>query len=226
MQQMISLLPSIGHLTLNVSFVLYLVVYIPQIIHNQKNANIAQLSVILHVLLFLSYLFDLLYGFASHLPWQYKTVSIVGLVLVTIQHIQLIKFFIAKELVSLVKTSIFLLIISVIVIYYFFVMREGALTNNTILILGVGARICGLIYCLPQLIKNSITKSANALSSKYIHLNLILALLDTCSSWCLNWGWPNKLAAPITAIIMLVMLYQINRYQHQPSGLQLKGMQV
>ena len=195
----------IGNISLNISFVLYLIVYIPQIIHNQKVANIAQLSFGLHLLLFSSYFFDLLYGFASRLPWQYKTVSSVGLLLVTVQHIQLIKFFINRQLLLHVALSIFLIILNCMAIYYFFIFKNSVLDDGDIFMVGIIARICGLIYCFPQMIKNGISKSANAISVKYIYLNLVLALLDTCSSWCLNWGWPNKLAAP--GLIPLIILY-------------------
>lgn len=218
----------IGNISLNISFVLYLIVYIPQLIHNQTVANIAQLSFGLHLLLFSSYSFDLLYGFASQLPWQYKTVSTVGLLLVTVQHIQLIKFFVNKQLLLRVTLSILLIILNCIAIYYFFIIRHSVLDYNNTFIVGTAARICGLIYCFPQIIKNSISKSANAISLKYIYLNLVLALLDTCSSWCLNWGWPNKLAAPCNAVIMLMMLYQINKYERPLNFLiyNSKGMQT
>ena len=222
------ILSSIGNISLNISFILYLVVYIPQIIHNQKSVNIAQLSFGLHFLLFSSYSFDLLYGFASHLPWQYKTVSIVGLLLVTVQHIQLIKFFVNKQLLLRLKLSVFIIILNCIVIYYFFIIQHGVLDYSNTFLVGAAARICGLIYCFPQMIKNYISKSANALSLNYIYLNLVVALLDTCSSWCLHWGWPNKLAAPCNVVIMLIMLYQINKYEHKPNFLiyNSKGIQA
>jgi uncharacterized membrane protein (UPF0136 family) len=218
----------IGNISLNISFVLYLIVYIPQIIHNQKVENIAQLSFGLHLLLFSSYSFDLVYGFASQLPWQYKTVSTVGLLLVTVQHIQLIKFFVNKQLLLRLTLSIFLIILNCIAIYYFFIIQHRVLDSNNTFIVGTAARICGLIYCFPQIIKNCILKSANAISLKYIYLNLVLALLDTCSSWSLNWGWPNKVAAPCSVVIMLLMLYQINKYEHRVNLLiyNSKGMQT
>ena len=156
----------IGNISLNISFVLYVIVYIPQIIHNQKGANIAQLSFGLHFLLFSSYFFDLLYGFASQLPWQYKTVSTVGLLLVTVQHIQFIKFFINKQLRLHVTLSIFFIILNCIAIYYFFIIQHSILDYDNTFIVGAIARICGLIYCFPQIIKNSISKTVNAISLK------------------------------------------------------------
>ncbi len=207
-----NLLSWLGQISLNVAFVIYLIVYIPQIIHNQKVTNIAQLSLGLHFLLFSSYFFDLFYGFSSHLPWQYRTVSTVGLLLVTVQHLQLIKFFIYKRLILLAKLSFAFLLLSMVGTYYFFIIREGVLDNNTTLIIGTVARICGLIYCIPQIIKNRLSKSSDAINIKFMYINLVLALLDMTSSWCLDWGWPNKLSAPMNVVMMLVMLLQFKRY--------------
>ena len=206
----------IGTISLNISFVLYLLVYIPQIIHNQKVTNLAQLSLSLHFLLFLSYSFDLFYGFSSHLPWQYKTVSTVGLSLVMVQHVQLIKFFSDRQFLFLKKICISILLLNFIGIYYFFIVKQSVLNTNNTLLVGIVARICGLIYCFPQIIKNKISKSANAISLKFIYLNLVVALLDTLSSWSLDWGWPNKLAAPMNIVIMLTMLCQAKKYAYKP----------
>ena len=202
----------IGSISLNISFILYLILYVPQIIHNRTSTNIAQLSLNLHLLLYSSYFFDLCYGFSSHLPWQYKTVSIIGLLLVGIQHIQLMRYFIINQYTFIAGFSAVFLVLNIMAIYYFFEIKHALLTSQTTLLFGTMARIAGLIYCLPQIIKNKISKSANALSLHFLYLNLMLALLDTISSWCLNWGWPNKLAAPVNIVIMLIMITQIKKY--------------
>ncbi|MBA3535798.1 MAG: hypothetical protein H0T84_04190 [Tatlockia sp.] len=209
----------IGSISLNISFILYLILYIPQIIHNQKSANISQLSLSLHLLLYSSYLFDLCYGFSNQLPWQYKTVSIIGLSLVSVQHLQLIQFFIMNQCRLLANLSIAILMVALIGLYYFFKFELGSVPYQTTLILGTAARVTGLIYCLPQIIKNKTSKSAKALSAQFICLNLTLALLDTISSWCLDWGWPNKLSAPITFIMMIILLTQIKKYNFRPRAL-------
>lgn len=208
----------IGSISLNISFILYLILYIPQIIHNRKSTNIAQLSLNLHLLLYSSYFFDLCYGFSSHLPWQYKTVSIIGLSLVGIQHIQLMRFFIINKHLFIAGLSAVFLVLNVIAIDYFFEMKHGLLATQTTLLFGAIARLTGLVYCLPQIIKNITSKSANALSLHFLYLNLMLALLDTISSWCLNWGWPNKLAAPVNIVMMLIMITQIKQYNDAPQS--------
>jgi uncharacterized protein with PQ loop repeat len=206
----------IGSISLNISFILYLILYIPQIIHNRKSENIAQLSSSLHLLLYSSYCFDLCYGFSNHLPWQYKTVSIIGLLLVSIQHIQLIQFFFQNQCQLLAKSGMALLLLSIMGLYYFFNVTQGVLSYQTTLIFGTAARVSGLMYCLPQIIKNKSLKSARALNVQFLWLNLTLAILDTISSWCLDWGWPNKLAAPMIILMMIIMLTQIKKYTYQP----------
>lgn len=205
-------LSEIGSVSLNISFVIYLIVYIPQIIHNQKVTNLVQLSLWLHLLLYVSYAFDLLYGFSSHLPWQYKTVSVVGLSLVSIQHAQLTRLFINKPLLFQSIGFVCVFIMMAIVIFCFFICYHGTVNPQTTLVFGSIARFCGFIYCLPQLIKNAYLKTSAAISTPFIYLNLSLALLDTISAWCLDWGWPNKLAAPASIFLMMVMLWQIKHY--------------
>jgi len=79
----------IGAISLNISFVLYLLVYLPQVFHNRKPNHIPSLSLGMHFILYTSYCLDLFYGFSRDLQWQYKTVSVVSLTLLIIQHLQI-----------------------------------------------------------------------------------------------------------------------------------------
>ena len=208
------LISTIGNISLNISFVLYLIVYVPQIIHNQTSKNIAQLSLGLHFLLYISYSLDLCYGFSNHLPWQYKTVSVIGLLLVLVQQLQLIQFFVRQRFFFLVNASGLFLLLNCLTTTYFFIVKHGVVDYQTTFMIGSIARLCGLMYCVPQLIKNKMSKSANAISLHFIYLNLFVALLDTISSWCLDWGWPNKLSAPVNIVLMIMMLAQIKKYAY------------
>jgi hypothetical protein len=208
-----NILSWVGNFSLNISLVLYFIVYIPQIIHNQKANNIAGLSLWLHGLLYFSYLFDVLYGFASSLPLQYKIVSIAGLLLVIIQHIQLLRYFIHQKSYRLVKIGILFFLASFMILYIFFnILSVSYFSLQTVLIFGAIAQVCGLIYCMPQIVKNKYVKSTRAISMYFVYLNLFIAILDTTSAWCLNWGWPNKFAAPVNIFFMLIMLWQHKQY--------------
>ncbi|MDF1756882.1 MAG: PQ-loop repeat-containing protein [Legionellaceae bacterium] len=203
----------IGSFSLNISLFFYCIVYLPQIFHNRTTANLSDLSIWMHGLLFLSYSFDLVYGFASGLPWQYKLVSIVGLLLVSIQHIQLQKLFILQKYYSRFKAGVVLIICSSLLISYIFTkIQNHSLDASTILILGIIARASGLMYCIPQIIKNKVNQSSRAVSLYFIYLNLLLAVLDSISAWCLNWGWPNKIASPVNIAVMLIILWQNKQY--------------
>lgn len=202
---MSSVVALMGQISLNVSFLLYMIVYIPQLWHNRKPEHIAELSLSLHILLYVSFVFDLLYGFAAGMPWQYKAVDIVGCILISIQHWQLTSFFIKEKLFSqnIINTFFFLFLLGSL--FYFSWMPNDA---DTVVFLGTVSRGLGLVYCIPQIIKNQYLRSAQAMSLFYMYLNLLLAFLDSVSAWCLDWGWPNKIASPITILVMLILLLQ------------------
>lgn len=202
----------IGTICLNIAFVLYLLVYLPQIIHNRHSKYIANLSLNMHFILYIGYILDLFYGFSSHLQWQYRAVSMVGLTLLTVQHLQITHYFWTNRNQVIVNVNLLFLFSSGMSIFYFFVVEDSVCSEQTTLLIGYMSRICFLLYTLPQIIKNKTLKSANAISIQFIYLNLTLAVLDLIAAWCLNWGWPNKLGSPIMVCLMLIMLLQMKKY--------------
>lgn len=203
----------LGNISLNLSSFLYLVLLIPQLIHNRKGKNLAGLSIWLHFILFTSYAFDLVYGISDDMPLQYRVVSSVGLLWVLTQHIQLLKFHIKQRYYLFVKLGLLFLFAHLVLSYYFFSkFFHGTLTHNTILLLGVVARGCEIIYCVPQIFKNMSAKSSIGVSFHFICLNILLSVLDTIAAWCLNWELPNKLVGPINILIMFVILFQHVKY--------------
>ncbi len=215
------LVTSLGFISLNISFFLYFFVFVPQIFHNRHTQHIANLSLTLHFLLFFTYLLDLFYGFAYSLQWQYKTVSCVCLFLIFIQHGQLVRFQFQHQQYKLVIANISLFIISIFSLFYFFIFLHHTLSTTQTASIGYISRVSYVIYSTPQILKNFKLKSTNAINLTFIYLNIILTLLDTLSAWCLDWGWPNKLAAPVMTGMMLVLLLQTHFYSEntmrQPS---------
>jgi hypothetical protein len=192
---------------------LYLILLIPQLIHNRKGKNLSGLSLWLHFILFTSYSFDLVYGISDDMPLQYRVVSVVGLVLVFTQHIQLLKFHIKQRYYLLIKLGLLFLFTHVFLSYYFFSkFFNGTLSHNSILLLGVIARGCEIIYCVPQIFKNRAAKSSIGVSLHFIYLNIFLAVLDAMAAWCLDWELPNKLVGPINIFIMFVIMFQHVKY--------------
>lgn len=208
---------TLGNFTLNLAFVLYLVVYLPQIQHNKNKHHLAELSVSLHMIIMTSFVLDLLYALFKPLPWQYRAVSITALCTLSIQQLQLMHFaqqhrhirlltmlsLFSISLISLIGLFIFL------GVFYFDAIADS---SDTILIVGWISRLGFLSYVMPQIIKNYRLKSAKALSTMFLTISLLLSLLDLISAWCLDWGWPNKLGTPLTISLTLVLLWQKKRY--------------
>lgn len=201
-----------GMTSLNISFVLYLVVYLPQIFHNRNTHYLAGLSLNMHYILCLSYCLDLFYGFSNHLQWQYKMVSVVSLSVLSFQHLQITHYFWLQKKKIPLYCNLLLLLVAACSIVYFFIIQKASLTSSATQIIGYLSRTGFLMYTIPQIIKNRAIKSADSLSLKFIYLSMSLSLLDMISAWCLDWGWPNKLAAPIMVCLMLILLMQFRRY--------------
>lgn len=191
---------------------LYLIVYLPQIRHNKHKQHLAELSISLHLIIMTSFVLDLIYSLLKPLPWQYCVVSVVALSTLSVQQMQLIQR--AKQgghikLLSVLHFFSFTLIMFLVSFFYF---KNIAYSSNTIFLIGWISRIGFLIYTVPQIIQNYRLRSAQALSTTFLHLSLLLSLLDLTSAWCLDWGWPNKLGTPLTLSLTLILLWQKKRY--------------
>jgi uncharacterized protein with PQ loop repeat len=208
---------ALGNLSLNISFFLYLIVYLPQIHHNRKPEHLKQLSLSLHVIIIISFLLDYIYSVLIPLPWQYQTVSIIALSLLGIQHLQLMQLAWAnKHYKRFLHLNGFLCII-ILTLAYFFYFGTTHYTRTMTLFIGYVARIGFLTYVLPQIIRNYRLRSAEALNPLFLTLSLFLSSLDLISAWCLNWGWPNKLGTPLNILLTLILIWQKNHYSDSTS---------
>ena len=84
-------LHTLGEISLNLSVVIYLIFYLPQLLRNRNPKNLDQLSIYFHSLLFLAASTDLLYGFGTIGQWQYKLISLTTFSCVLWQHKQLLQ---------------------------------------------------------------------------------------------------------------------------------------
>lgn len=200
----------IGQLSLNLSFLTYMFLYLPQVIHNQQQTDLAGLSKRMHVTLYLAYFFDVCYGFGNHLPWQYRAVSLMGWLLLTIQHLQLIHYF-KQQKQGWIQVVFYGILLSACTILLFG-MQQHTLTNPSYY--GYLAQIGFAVAFIPQIIKSQKLRSMQSLSIIYLILGLILALLDCISAWQLDWGWSNKLGSGIILALTSILLLQYIRYQH------------
>ncbi|MCR9192915.1 MAG: PQ-loop domain-containing transporter [Gammaproteobacteria bacterium] len=200
----------IGQITLNLSLLIYTVLYLPQVVHNQKQTNLDGLSKWMHVLLYFSYSLDLVYGFAADLPWQYRLVSGTGWLLLTIQHIQLTYHFKLKKKQTAEQGYYSLLIIVFVALIY--CIGQESLSLTIINLMGYTAQTGFVIAIIPQIIKSKQLKSAQAINITYILFNLVLSFLDLVSAWKLEWGWPNKAGSAAIFVLMSILLIQHRQY--------------
>ncbi|NCT56358.1 MAG: PQ-loop repeat-containing protein [Legionella sp.] len=205
---------TLGNFTLNLAFVLYLIVYLPQIRHNTHKHHLAELSVSLHMIIMTSFALDLLYALFKPLPWQYRAVSIAALCTLSIQQFQLMRFAQERGQVKLLAVLCLfsLSLIGILMLLGVFYFEAMAHSRDTVLFVGWISRLGFLSYVAPQIIKNYRLHSAKALSTTFLTISLFLSLLDLTSAWCLNWGWPNQLGTPLTISLTLTLLWQKKRY--------------
>jgi len=192
----------IGELTLDISTIIYLFSYIPQLIHNRHQKNLNELSLYFHDLLLFSFLTDIIYGLGMKMPWQYILVSLVGTVSLLIQHIQLFRLNKSRRLI--VNSSLFLLL----VLYAGILLIMNQPNRSLFILVGYASEGAGVIYCLPQILKNIDSRAAIALSGFYLGLEMASTLCDNVSAWFLSWPLPSKLGACFSLIVLLVLISQ------------------
>ena len=207
----------IGHVTLNISFIFYLALFVPQLIHNWKYRSTQQLSLVMHYLMSLCYIMDILYGFGRHMQWQYKTVTMVGLFCLAIQHGQIYRYsgFNLRQRQSYLFYTVILLGLLIGAVY---LLIAQPFPSHMFIWGGGIAQIGWLLYVIPQIIKNQKIKSTMGLSLHFVLVLILLAVCDSISAWSLGWDWPSRYGAPIGVLIRLILLYQFFLFS-QKNGL-------
>jgi uncharacterized protein with PQ loop repeat len=205
------MIQTIGTITLNIATVLYLIHLFPQVVHNQVKQKTASLSLGMHSLLLWAYCCDFVYAFGRGMPWQYKLVTIIGLILLAVQHSQLFSQRKTEKnfILAFIFTSGLALIIMIaggwgLVKHY--------ITETQLITFQVVSQIGWLTYALPQLFKNWQLKTTEGLSKNYIYISISIALCDSVSAWCLNWDWPIKIGSPTLLLVKFIILLQFYFY--------------
>lgn len=201
----------LGQISLNISFGLYLVFLWPQIFHNALRKNTKQLSLTMHLILVLAYFADLLYGFGRDFPWQYKAVTISGLLALLVQHLQFYLYNLHNSFFKLI--SVVLLICALASFYALFGLN---LPQSFFIGAGIVSQIGWFLYAIPQIYHNAKQASVDGLSLYFVLLALIIAICDTISAWSLNWDWPSKIGSPLSSILKLVLFAQFVYYSSKP----------
>jgi uncharacterized protein with PQ loop repeat len=202
---------SIGSISLNISFSIYLVWFIPQILLNFKRKNTDGLSLFMHSILCLGYLCDLMYGFGRDMQWQYRTVTIIGLISLSIQHIQIAYYGLKSQREKLTYFT-FNIIFILLFITSICVIKFSHFDKEIFDLLGMCTNTCWLMYGIPQIIKNYSKQSTIGLSTLFICFAIFLNLCDTTSAWALNWDYPSKIGPMLSLIQNFMLLSQVMYY--------------
>jgi uncharacterized protein with PQ loop repeat len=195
----------IGNIALNISVITYLLYFLPQLLHNNKN-NTQHLSWGLHILYIGGMCADLVYGFGNHLAFQYKLVSITGLVCLAVQHTQLLR---SKDN-RLSMTLLAVLLVCLAIIPLMFNIKLSHAQYN---IIGMASQFCWWTAFIPQIIKNYRTKNSDALSSIFIALTISCSILDLIAAVCLHWPYPSIISPPIMIALHAICWAQKKSYK-------------
>ena len=132
---------AIGQTTLNISLLIYLVYFVPQIIHNHFKQKTFEISLWTHWGMLMANSLDLIYGYGYHLPWQYLSVTCISLSFLLLQQWQIHLQSSQRRLLQHLLVHVF---VSVMIIAAFYPPQSG------LLIIGFISMGLYSLYWLPQ----------------------------------------------------------------------------
>ncbi|OGT42214.1 MAG: hypothetical protein A3F13_02150 [Gammaproteobacteria bacterium RIFCSPHIGHO2_12_FULL_40_19] len=206
---------TVGEITLSISTVVYVIWFLPQIRENYQRKSTEGLSLWMHGLLLLGYTIDLMYGFGRHMQWQYRLVTIVGLICLLIQHVQFARYDLKSK--TEYWNYIALTCLVVIVLSY-------AILNITVFhhgkwyytMTGYIESACYFSYMFPQIIKIYRQKSTEGLSKLFIAFSIVLSVLDFISALTLHWAIPSLLMPSVDIFKKSIVVFQMFYYGDKP----------
>lgn len=203
-------LRSMGQYTLQISFVLYLSMLVAQNIHNLRRRSTLGLSWVMHVIMLTSYVCDIGYGLGTSLPWQYYSISLTGAAMLALQHFQFWYFRPRQAPRSYVYVTIGLLALLGLVLSR---LLDRAAHQQFFTLLGFVSVLGWNGSDLPQLIVNRRLRSTQGLALPFVMLGILGISCDIISAYGLDWGLPNKIGAPVSFCLKMLLLYQFWRYR-------------
>lgn len=209
---------AIGEITLSISTVIYVIWFLPQIWENFQRKSTRGLSLWMHGLLLLGYTIDLMYGFGRHMQWQYRLVTIAGLICLSVQHIQ----FALYNLKSKTEYWNFVgLTILVLVVFVYSILNLTVFHHDKwyYVMTGYVESACYFSYVFPQIIKNFHEKSTDGLSRLFVAFSISLSFLDFTSALTLHWDLPSLLMPVIDFAKKSILIFQIYYYRRNQNPL-------
>ncbi len=205
---------SIGNVSLNLSFMIYLLWFMPQVWLNFKRKDTEGLSMLMHGILCIGYLCDLMYGFGRDMQWQYRTVTIVGLLSLAVQHYQMGRYGLHRRSEKLTYVALNI-VYAVLLGTSLYVINFSQVDKHILDLMGMCANACWLSYAIPQIIKNYNNQSTLGLSTIFVGFSVFLNLCDATSAWTLGWDYPSKVGPALALIQNFILLLQIRYYARQ-----------
>lgn len=202
-----------GSISLNISAAIYCIYYIPQLWHNARRRRIARITGTplptvswgLHICYVCSVAADLLYGFAMHLPWQYRAVSIIFMLGLIVQQIQLRP---CRLQADSLRSYSFLCIGCAMLLLLSMLLVIFPPKPSILIAAGYISTVSAWLAFLPQIVRNYQQKHGRALSWYFICLTLLTAVLDFISALCLGWPLPSLIGPPIIFVTHAIALWQ------------------
>ena len=197
----------IGHFFLNSAFGLYLILYLPQLYHNARHQAFHNMSFIMHMMILQAYSCDLFYGLSKHMPWQYLCVSAIGLLCLSIQHLQWFFYRLNQQK----KGDIFMLLLGLCSVAWPLLLWMSFPSETwQYKFQAWVSRILFLIHFMPQIIQYHQNKlPRDAISLYYLSLSISLSVCDLISAVCLNWDYANQWGTFASLGLKLYLVAQI-----------------
>lgn len=194
-----------GLIALNLSMVLYSLMYWPQLCHNRNRHHLKQMSFAFHTILFGSVSLDLYYAIGYIGQWQYLVVDLSFWLFLLIQHTQRLR--ITQNPSIRLQHHILLFFVLIITLGSLSHMHHPwsrHFSDTMGWVANLGYWSCGL----PQVIKNQINQQADAISPWYLLIGITASFLDGFCAWALHWGSATRYGFIMPIVIKTVLYYQ------------------
>ena len=196
---------TIGQITLNISFAIYLIQFIPQILHNIKDkVALSNISLLTQFGMLIVVLCNLVQAIGFNLNWQYLLIAMVYLIGITVQQLQIS---LHKKKMSKVINLIFVMLLCIAIL---------AMDSNLILVFqiaGIISLIVHFIYWLPQIYKNHNQGKFTGYSDLFIIFALLGVICDLFTSILLAWPLIVKINIFVMFVITCILVFQKLRYR-------------
>ncbi|MFZ9036126.1 MAG: PQ-loop repeat-containing protein [Francisellaceae bacterium] len=196
----------IGTISINISFALYCIYFLPQVIYNQIYRHASRISHTTQFLMILANTLDLIYGFGFNLQWQYRMVTIITLICLLIQQWQIWRD--ESSISWRLHLAVFATLIIGMILALVKPLADAALEN-----IGFASMIAYSVYFLPQIVKNYQQKAADGFSISFILLNALALLCDEVSALSFNWPLPSIISPAFILAFLVIMIVQSMFYK-------------